>query len=62
MQKVVITGSAIGAIMFQRRPSFAIASVLMGIYAHDVLRKLATSIEGNSNRAEIGDRSFAAKH
>lgn len=60
MQKVVIAGTAIGAIMLQRRPSLAIAPVLVGIYAHNFLRKLATSIEGNTNRAEIGDRSIAA--
>ena len=60
MQKVVIAGTAIGTIMLQRSPSLAIASVLAGIYAHNFLRKLATSIEGNPNRAEIGDRSVAA--
>jgi hypothetical protein len=62
MQKVVTAGTAIGAIMFQRRPPFAIASVLLGIYTHNFLRKLATAIEGNTNRAEIGDRSFSATH
>ena len=62
MQKGVIAGTAIGAILFQRRPSFAIAAVLVGIYAHDLLRKLATAIEGNTNRAEIRDRSYSAAH
>ncbi len=62
MQKVVIAGAATGAIMLQGEPSFAIASVLMGIYANNFLRKLATTIEGNTNREEIGDRSFSATH
>ena len=60
MQKVVIVVSSIGAVMFQRRPPLAMALVLAGIYAHDVLRKFATPIEGNPHRAEIDDRSVAA--
>jgi hypothetical protein len=60
LQKVVTASAAIGAIMCQRRPPFAIASVLIGIYVHNFFRKLATTIEGNTNRAEIGDRSVAS--
>jgi hypothetical protein len=60
MQKVVTAGSAIGALMLQRRPSLAIALVFAGIYFHNFLRKFATTIEGNMNRAEITDRSVAA--
>lgn len=62
LQKVLTVGTAIGVIFFQKRPPFAIASVLIGIYAHTLLQKLATTIEGNPNRAEIGDRSFSATH
>jgi hypothetical protein len=61
-QKVVVAGTATGAIMLERKPNFAIASVVTGLYAHNFLRKLATTIEGNPNRAEIGDRSFSATH
>ena len=60
MQNVVIEWSAIGAIMLQRRPPLAIALVFAGVYAHSFLRKLATTIEGNTHRAEIDDRSVAA--
>ena len=59
LQKIITAGSAVGALMLQRRPSFAIAIVLAGIYAHNFLRKFATAIEGNSNRAEIDERSIA---
>ena len=62
MQKVVVVGAATGVIMLQRKPNFAIASILTGLYVHNFLRKLATTIEGNPNRAEIGDRSFSATH
>jgi len=62
MQKVVTAGAAIGAIICQRRPPFAIASILLGIYAHNLLRMLATTIEGNPNRAEIGNRSYSTTH
>ena len=59
IQKVVTAGSAIGAVMLQRRPPLAIAFILAGIYAHNFLRKFATTIEGNTHRAEIDDRSVA---
>jgi hypothetical protein len=59
IQKVVTAGSAIGAVMLQRRPPWAIAIVLAGMYAHNFLRKFATTIEGNTHRAEIDDRSIA---
>jgi hypothetical protein len=60
LQRVVTATAAIGAIMCQKRPPFAIASIFFGMYTHNLLRKLATTIEGNTNRAEIGDRSVAA--
>jgi hypothetical protein len=59
MQKVVTAGSAIGAIMMRRMPPLAIAVVIAGIFAHNSLRKFATTIEGNTDRAEIDDRSVA---
>ncbi len=62
LQKVVIAGASIGAIMLQRRPPIAMASILLGISAHDLLGKLATTIEGNTNRAEIRNRSYSATH
>jgi hypothetical protein len=60
LQKIITAGSVVGALMLQRRPPVAIAIVLAGMYAHNFLRKFATAIEGNSNRAEIDDRSIAA--
>ena len=60
LQKVSTAGAAIGAILFRRKPPIAIALILMGMYAHNFLRKFATAIEGNGNRAEISDRSVAA--
>jgi hypothetical protein len=62
LQKVVIAGASIGAIMRQRRPPLAMASILLGIYARDLPRKLATTIEGNPNRAEIRNRGYSATH
>ena len=59
IQKVITAGSAIGAVMVQRRPPLAIAIVLAGIYAHNFLRKFASTIEGNTHRAESDDRSIA---
>ena len=59
MQKVVTAVSAIGALILQRRPPLAIASVLAGTYVHNFVRKFATTIEGNIHRAEIDDRSIA---
>jgi hypothetical protein len=60
LQKVFTAGAAVGAILFRRRPPVVIALVLVGMYAYNFLRKFATAIEGNSNRAEISDRSVAA--
>lgn len=60
LQKVFTAGAAVGAILFRRRPPVVIALVLAGMYAYNFLRKFATAIEGNSNRAEISDRSVAA--
>jgi hypothetical protein len=60
IQKVVTAGSVLGAVMLLRRPPLAIAIVIAGIYAHNFLRKFATTIEGNTHRAEIDDRSVAA--
>ncbi|KAL3817146.1 hypothetical protein ACHAXA_006146 [Cyclostephanos tholiformis] len=61
LQNFFTAGAAVGAIsLLQRRPPFAIALVLASMYAYNFLHKLATAIEGNSNRGEIGDRSVAA--
>ena len=60
LQKTITAGAAVGAMLLRRRPPFAIALVLGSMYAYNFLRKLATAIEGNSNRGEIGDRSVAA--
>jgi hypothetical protein len=61
LQNFFTAGAAVGAIsLLQRRPPFAIALVLASMYACNFLHKLATAIEGNSNRGEIGDRSVAA--
>lgn len=60
LQKVSTAGAAIGAILLRRKPPIAIAAVLLGMWAHNFLRKFATVIEGNVNRAEIDDRSVAA--
>lgn len=60
LQILFSAGAAVGAILLRRRPPIAIALVLGSMYAYNFLHKLATAIEGNSNRAEIGDRSVAA--
>jgi hypothetical protein len=60
LQKSITAGAAVGAMLLQRRPPLVIALVLASMYAYNVLRKLATAIEGNSNRGEVGDRSVAA--
>jgi len=60
LQKISVAGSAIGAILLRKRPPIAISLVLVGLFAHDFLRKFATAIEGNSHRAEIDGRSVAA--
>lgn len=60
LQKVVTALAASGAILLRTKPPIAIAAVLAGLYAHNFLRKFATAIEGNPNRAEIDDRSVAA--
>ena len=60
LQKVTIVGATISTILLRRKPPLAIALVLTAFYVHNFLRKFATAIEGNNNRAEINDRSVAA--
>ena len=60
LQKVNIAVAAIGALLLRRKPPVAGALVVAGLYFHNFLRKLATTIEGNTYRAEIDDRSVAA--
>ena len=60
LQKVNIAMAAIGALLLRRKTPVAGALVVAGMYFHNFLRKLATTIEGNTNRAEIDDRSVAA--
>jgi hypothetical protein len=57
LQKSIAAGAAVGALLLRRRPPFAIALVLASKCAYNFLRKLATAIEGNSNKGEIGDQS-----
>ena len=59
-QKLSIAIAAIGAILLKNKPPFAIAGLLAGLWASNFFRKLATVIEGNPNRSEIGYRSVAA--
>jgi phenylpropionate dioxygenase-like ring-hydroxylating dioxygenase large terminal subunit len=59
LQKISTAGAAIGAILLRNRPPFAIALVIAGLYAHNFLRKFATTIEGNNHRSEIDGRSVA---
>jgi len=60
LQKISVAGAAIGAIIMRRKPPFAITLVFAAMYAHEFLRKLATTIEGNNQKGEIDGRSVAA--
>jgi hypothetical protein len=46
--------------LLRRKPIFAIAAVFASMWMKNFLRKVATLIEGNNHRSEIGDRSVAA--
>ncbi|KAL9190348.1 hypothetical protein ACHAXT_007559 [Thalassiosira profunda] len=60
LQKASVAGAAIGALLLRRKLPLAITAVLAGMWAYNFLRKFATTIEGNTNRAEIAGRSVAA--
>lgn len=64
LQQVVIAIGTTGTILLRnnskRQSILAIGIVLSCMYVHNFIRKLATAIEGNNHRAEIGDRSVSA--
>lgn len=60
LQNMTIAGAAIGAILSRNKPPVAGVLILFGLYAHNFLRKFATTIEGNNHRSEIAERSVAA--
>lgn len=64
LQQVVIAIGATGTVLLRnnskRQSILAIGLVLSCMYVHNFIRKLATAIEGNNHRAEIGDRSVSA--
>mmetsp|Transcript_9028 Transcript_9028/g.13532 ORF Transcript_9028/g.13532 Transcript_9028/m.13532 type:complete len:525 (+) Transcript_9028:63-1637(+) len=60
LQKGCIGLAASTAILLRRKPIVAIASVFASLWMKNFLGKVATLIEGNNHRSEIGDRSVAA--
>ena len=60
LQKGCIGVAASTAILLRKRPIVAIASVFASLWMKNFLRKVATIIEGNNHRSEIGERSVAA--
>jgi phenylpropionate dioxygenase-like ring-hydroxylating dioxygenase large terminal subunit len=64
LQQVVIAIGTTGTILLgnksKRQSLLAIGLVLSCMYIHNFIRKLATAIEGNNHRSEIGDRSVSA--
>jgi hypothetical protein len=64
LQQVVIAIGTTGTILLRnnskRQSILAIGLVLSCMYVHNFIRKLATAIEGNNHRSEIGDRSVSA--
>ena len=60
LQKGCIGLATSAAILLRKRPIVAIASVFASLWMKNFLRKVATIIEGNNHRSEIGDRSVAA--
>lgn len=64
LQQVVIAIGTTGTILLRnnskRQSILAIGLVFSCMYVHNFIRKLATAIEGNNHRSEIGDRSVSA--
>jgi hypothetical protein len=60
LQKACIGLAASVAILLRKKPIIAIAGVFASLWMKNFLRKVATLIEGNNHRSEIGDRSVAA--
>ena len=60
LQQLGTAGAAMGAILLRNKPPLAMALVLAGVWGHHFLRKFATTIEGNTHRAEIEGRSVSA--
>ncbi len=60
LQRGCIGLAASIAILLRQKPIVAIAGVFGSLWVKNFLRKVATLIEGNNHRSEIGDRSVAA--
>jgi len=61
LQKACIGLAASVAITLRNRPVIALASVFTSLWIKNFLNKVATLIEGNNHRSEIGDRSVATQ-
>ena len=61
LQRLGLAAAAAGSVLLGRgRPAAAVAAALAGLWSYGFLGRLATVIEGNPRRAEIGYRSVAA--
>lgn len=60
LQKALVAVASSLVLLMKNKPSIAIPTVLVSVYAHFFLKKLVTVIEGNYHRGEIDDRSVAA--